>query len=122
MSASTPSGLLEVSRRSSLESGFTSVPDVGQKLYPWLPVKFISKFKYASIEKVGAIPCPKLIIHSPEDDLIPYEHGKALFNKASPPKEFLDIAGGHNDGFLVAGSTYTDGIHRFLSRHLKPPS
>ncbi len=100
-----------------LEAGFTSVPDIGSTYYPWLPVRLLSKFKYASVEKVGAISCPKLIIHSPQDEIIPYAHGRKLFEVAGEPKTFLEITGGHNDGFLVSGSTYTDGLNDFVTEN-----
>lgn len=101
-----------------VESGFTSVPDLGQKIYPWLPVKLISKFHYATIDKIGNIKCPKLIIHSRKDDIVPFEHGRMLYEKASLPKEFLEIRGGHNDGFLLSGRIYTGGIGGFLERYV----
>lgn len=106
-----PAGLI-------IESSFSSVPDIGADFYPWLPVKLISKFKYSTIDKVGLIKCPKLIIHSPEDEIIPFKHGKSLFEKASPPKDFLEIKGGHNEGFLISGSAYREGLKGFLDKCL----
>ncbi|OGW40810.1 MAG: lysophospholipase [Nitrospirae bacterium RBG_13_39_12] len=103
-----------------VESSFTSVPDIGKKFYPWLPVKLISKFKYSTIEKISSIKCPKLIIHSPQDEIIPFEHGKLLFKKASDPKDFLEIKGGHNEGFIISGSIYTDGLKSFVDKCLNP--
>ena len=106
-----PAGLI-------IESSFTSVTDIGAKLYPWLPVKVISKFRYSTIDKIRAIRCPKLIVHSPEDEIIPFEHGKSLYKRASPPKEFLVIKGGHNDGFLATGNAYKEGLNIFLQKSL----
>ena len=106
-----PAGLI-------LESGFTSVPDLGKKYYPWLPVRLLSKFRYSSIDKVASLTCPKLIIHSPEDELVPFEQGQALFKRASSPKEFLQITGGHNEGFLVSGNIYIEGLKKFLEKTL----
>jgi len=103
-----PAGLI-------IESGFTSVTDLAKKLYPWLPIKLISKFRYATIEKIGSIKCPKLIVHSPEDEIIPIEHGRKIYQKGSQPKEFLEIRGDHNAGFLISGKTYTGGLQKFLS-------
>jgi fermentation-respiration switch protein FrsA (DUF1100 family) len=101
-----------------IESSFTSVPDMGKVLYPWLPVKLLSKFRYATIDKVNAIPSPKLIIHSPDDDIIPYKQGTALYEQASQPKVFLEIKGGHNDGFIIAGERYIEGLSAFLKTYL----
>lgn len=101
-----------------MESGFTSVPDLGKKFYPHLPVGIISRYRYASINKVGNIKIPKLFIHSPGDEIVPYEQGVKLFEKASEPKEFLQILGGHNEGYLLSDKVYLNGIHDFLSRYL----
>lgn len=101
-----------------IESGFTSVPDIGKNIYPWLPVKLIAKFHYATIDKIGSIKCPKLIVHSRKDEVVPFEHGRMLYEKASQPKEFLEIHGDHNGGFLLSGSIYTGGIKAFLERYV----
>ncbi len=101
-----------------IESGFTSVPDLGRKFYPWLPVRLLSRFRYATLEKIGSIKCPKLIVHSPEDEIVPFAHGKAIYDKASPPKEILAISGDHNEGFLISGKKYTEGLHKFLQQLL----
>jgi fermentation-respiration switch protein FrsA (DUF1100 family) len=97
-----------------LESAFTSAPDLGRSLYPWLPVGLIARIRYATIDKVGSIRCPKLIVHSPDDDVVPFDHATRLFDAASSPKTFLQIEGGHNDGFLASGAAYRDGLRRFV--------
>ena len=100
-----------------IESGFTSVPELGRKLFPHLPVRLISRFHYATIEKVGRLDLPKLFIHSPADEIIPYEQGRRLFEAAAGPKEFLVLQGGHNEGFLLSGEIYTNGLRRFVSEY-----
>jgi len=37
---------------------------------------------------------------------------------ANEPKRLLEIRGGLNDGFLVSGETYVDGLDTFLKEHL----
>jgi uncharacterized protein len=101
-----------------IESGFKSVADLGREIFPFLPVGLIVRHKYASIDKVAQITIPKLIIHSPSDEMIPFEHGKALFEKAAPPKTFLRIKGGHNDGVFVSGRIYTDALENFMAETL----
>ncbi|MEW6674948.1 MAG: alpha/beta hydrolase [Nitrospirota bacterium] len=100
-----------------IESSFKSVPELGSKFFPFIPVKLISCFHYATIEKIDKINCPKLIIHSPDDEIVPYSHGVALFEKAREPKEFLKIKGDHNEGFLLSGMIYIDGLNRFISKY-----
>jgi len=98
-------------------AGFTSLPDLGQQLYPWLPVRLLSRYRYATLQKIASISCPKLIIHSRDDEIVPFRHGRALFEQACDPKEFLEIKGGHNEGFLVSGELYTGGLKKFFDKY-----
>lgn len=102
-----PAGLI-------LESTFMSVPAVARKYYTWLPVGLIAKYRYATVDKIGLIVCPKLIVHSKDDEIIPFEHARKIYEKAVPPKEFLEIKGGHKEGFMFSGDTYREGLRRFL--------
>ncbi|MFH1230963.1 MAG: alpha/beta hydrolase [Planctomycetota bacterium] len=102
-----------------IESSFTSVPDFGSRIYPWLPVCLISRYHYATIDKISLINCSKLIIHSPTDETVPFEYGRALYEKASEPKQFLEIQGDHNNGFINSGEIYRNGLKSFLDRYVK---
>jgi len=100
-----------------LESTFTSLPEVASKLFPGFPVKWISRYQYKTCAYLQRITCPVLVIHSPEDDVIPYSLGLKLFKKAGRPKDFLEIRGGHNEGFLLSGKAYRDGLQSFLGKY-----
>ena len=62
--------------------------------------------------------CPVLVIHSRDDEIIPFEQGVKLHAAARQPKEFLEIRGGHNDGFLVSGRRYVEGLDAFIAAPL----
>jgi hypothetical protein len=98
-----------------VESSFTSVPDVAQELYPWLPVRWISRFRHATLDYVRDVHCPILVVHSRDDDIIPFHHGEAIFAAASEPKSLLVLRGSHNDAFLLDERTYIDGLRTFLN-------
>lgn len=98
------------------ESAFTSVPDMGAALYPILPVRLLARIRYDTRERIRLVNSPVLTIHSRDDEMIPFAHGQALYESASEPKTFLEIRGGHNDGFLVSGDQYVRGIESFLAR------
>ena len=102
-----------------LESSFTSIANIGSHYYPYLPTSLLARIKYPSIDRISNIKSPLLVIHSADDEIIPYTHGKQLFEKANQPKQFLDIRGGHNDGFLLSGEQYINGIDQFISNVLK---
>lgn len=99
-----------------LESTFTSMADVASGIYPFLPVKLILRHNYPTIEYVRLVKCPVLVIHSADDELIPFSHGKRLFESIKTQKEFLEITGLHNDGFIISENTYINGINEFINR------
>ena len=100
-----------------LESGFSSTPDVAAKQYPIFPVRLLCRYKYKTAEYVKDVKCPLLIVHSPEDEIIPYPNAKRIFNSANEPKEFLEIRGSHNEGYSDSGDIYTNGLRNFLEKH-----
>jgi fermentation-respiration switch protein FrsA (DUF1100 family) len=102
-----------------LESAFTSVPDMAAKLYPIFPVRLLSRYDYNTEEFLGSVKCPVLIIHSPTDEIIPYKNGRKLYGAASQPKSFLEIYGSHNEGFLMSGEKYINGLREFLDHIFK---
>lgn len=101
-----------------VESTFTSVPDLAAELYPWLPVRSMSRFHYNALQKMRSVTCPVLVVHSPQDEIIPIRHGRRIYAAAQEPKDFLEISGNHNNGFLLSGTFYTAGLDHFLSSHL----
>lgn len=97
-----------------VESAFTSVPDIAQDLYPWLPARWLSRLSHATHDFVREVHCPVLVIHSRDDEIIPFHHGEAIFASANEPRTLLAIRGTHNDGFLADERAYIQGIATFL--------
>ncbi|MBW8039028.1 MAG: alpha/beta hydrolase [Planctomycetes bacterium] len=89
-----------------IESTFTSFVDIGRKFYPYMPVRWFSRFSYRTIDYVKDVRYPVMIIHSRNDDIIPFEFGLELYEAANEPKKFVEISGSHNDGFLVSSEIY----------------
>jgi fermentation-respiration switch protein FrsA (DUF1100 family) len=101
-----------------LESAFTSVPDMAARLYPFFPIRLLSRFHYNTEKSLLSVSCPVLIVHSPDDEIIPYENGLKLYERAREPKSFLELRGDHNQGFLESGHDYTDGLEQFITASL----
>ena len=101
-----------------LASTFTSVPDMGADLYPLLPIRLLAHIRYDSLARLAEIACPLLVIHSRNDDIIPFAHGRRLFEAARPPKQFLEIEGGHNEGFVFAREDWVRQLDGFLQQTL----
>jgi uncharacterized protein len=97
-----------------LEGTFTSVPDVAAEIYPYLPVRMLAHIKYPNQERIRQLHMPLLIIHSVDDEVIPYSHGKKLFEVANQPKRFYSSNGTHHGGFSTAGSGSIAVLKDFL--------
>lgn len=80
-----------------LQSTFTSIPDIGAELFPWLPVRLISTIKYDTHAKLPRLKMPVLVMHSREDDLIRFHHAEKNYAAANEPKFFCELKGSHND-------------------------
>jgi len=97
-----------------IESAFTSYVDIGKRFYPYMPVRWFASFSYKTIDYIKDVYCPVMIIHSQNDELVPFEFGRQLYEAANEPKEFVEIFGGHNDGFLISGEIYKKAWTKWL--------
>ncbi|MFH1845994.1 MAG: alpha/beta hydrolase [Candidatus Omnitrophota bacterium] len=95
------------------ESAFTSVKDMARIAYPIMP-PFVFSSKFNAISKSKDITYPKLLIHSIDDEIVPFRLAEKLFNAASDPKKLLKLHGGHNTMFLDSEKEYKSGIKEFL--------
>ncbi len=96
-----------------VEEAFTSVADVAKTIYPFLPKGVLSS-KFDSVSKIKDIRAPKLIIHSRDDEIIPFRMGKMLFDAAAQPKEFAIIHGSHNTAYVDSGDEYLSIVKKFV--------
>lgn len=97
------------------EGTFSSVMDMVRVIYPFIPyIPFFTA--YDSVPKIKLIQCPKLIIHSVDDEIVPFRLGEKLFNAAAQPKELLKIKGPHNTAFMDSQNQFCEGIESFLKK------
>jgi len=101
-----------------LASSFTSVPDLAATLYPFLPVRWIARFQYDTLASLKSVTCPVFIAHSPDDEIIPFEHGQRLFQAAAEPKQFLTLEGGHNSGFIFMQPRWIKALGAFMDEQM----
>lgn len=100
-----------------LSSVFTSAREFAADIYPWLPTRWLVRLNYDTRAALARVRCPVLVAHSPDDEIIPFSHGKMLFEAAAEPKVFLQLAGGHNDGFIFMREAWVSALAVFLDRH-----
>ena len=99
-----------------IEEPFTSAVDVGQKMFPYLPVRLIARNRYDTLSKISRVDAPLLILHSRDDEFFPIRHAERLLAAASEPKRLVELRGGHNDAFLISEATYRSALREFFSR------
>ena len=107
-----------------LESAFTSVSDVGSFHYPYLPVRLLTKADFDSLARIGNCRSPVLVLHSRDDEIIPFSHGEKLFSAAKEPKRFTELTGGHEESFVVSHDAYVGAIDDFVTTFVegdRPP-
>lgn len=102
-----------------IESTFTSVADAAAHLTSCCAAGILFGNTYPTCRLIKNVRCPVLLIHSPEDELIPFEQGERLFQCAREPKAFLRIHGSHNSGFLESAELYRKGLSDFINRYLQ---
>ena len=98
-----------------LEGAFSCGRDMAVKICPFLP-RFAFSNSFDSLTKIKEINAPKLFIHSRDDEIVPFNLAKKLYDHAKGPKEFLEIQGDHNNAFLSFQHSYISSISTFIEK------
>ena len=97
-----------------VQSSFVDTKQMARELYPRVPMHWIARRRFRSIDKVALLEMPKLFVHGDADGTVPLSHGRRLFEAAADPKElFIVPRAGHNDLHRLGGSKYTRRLARF---------
>lgn len=99
-----------------LESTFNRMVDVGRKAFPYLPISLLLRERYDSEEILRSLNKPVLVIHSQDDEVIPFELGRKLFDAAIGEKSFVEIEGSHNSGFEISEETLRIAYRDFFNK------
>jgi fermentation-respiration switch protein FrsA (DUF1100 family) len=108
-SRTQPAGLI-------LESGFSSARDMARHLYPGLHHVLLRRFELDSLSRLAQVQAPVLVLHSRDDEIVPYALGRRLFEAAPGPKSFVELIGDHNSGFLATQPDYERSLAAFIAR------
>lgn len=103
-----------------LAKTFTSMPDMAQSLYPWLPARWIVRTQFNNLEKISHCTAPVFVTHGDCDGLIPCWMGQQLHEAATAPKFFLPLSGHDHNGKLPP--VFYSTLKRFLADVESPPS
>lgn len=102
-----------------LESTFASAPEMAKTIFPVPFIGALIRHRFDTASKIAGFSSPLLIIHSPEDEVVPFVQGQKLFRLAREPKKFVQIHGGHNDGAFLSADLWFKEVDAFLTPLLK---
>lgn len=98
-----------------LRSPFSSLAAIGSRHYPFLPVRWLLRDRYPSIERIGRIRSPLLVVAGDADRIVPIDDTELLFEAANEPKRLVVIDDtDHNDEALAVGPELVRAVVEFL--------
>lgn len=97
-----------------LLSSFTSIPELGAELLPWLPVRWLASIRYDTRSRLPEITAPVLIAHGRQDSLVGFHHAEANYRAAREPKWLVSLRGDHNDLPHSAADAYEAALSDLL--------
>lgn len=105
-----------------LESTFSSALTLAQEKVFYLPIETLLNFKFDTMSRLNEINCPIFVVHSKDDELIPYKHGQDLYRAVKGEKKFLEISGSHNEGIIENQVLYNTALKEFYAESLAQSS
>jgi len=100
-----------------LESTLNSSKDFARSVFPVLSRLVILRYGLNTGQYLSNVTCPVLVMHSPEDEIMPFALGEKVFQAANRPKEFVKLRGDHNSGFLASQPAYEQSLGEFITRY-----
>jgi len=97
-----------------LESTFSSARDMAQSLFPLMSHILVMRYDFKTSTHIKQVHCPVMVVHSPDDDIIPFHLGQKVYAAANQPKFFTSLKGDHNSGFLASQPGYEQDLARFM--------
>jgi len=98
-----------------LEAPFTSIPDLAKTQYPDIDLSKTLTQIWDTASRIGAVEEPLLILHGTNDDLVPFEQGKAVYRLAGSANKWIHpIEGGGHSGVWTAGAM--SALYNFLDQ------
>ncbi len=96
-----------------IEGAFSSHKDIASYEIPFLG-RILVKQGYSAVKSIQSFHKPLLVIHSTEDQVVPFYMGKKIFEKANSPKEFYEVKKCH----ICASTYYTEEISQKIKAML----
>ncbi len=101
-----------------LEGAFTSALEMGQRAFPFLPVRWILRTRLDNLGAVRQVRTPTYFLHAGRDEVVPIDMGRRLYEaSAASLKEFREVPmASHNTLWSGDGSILLADIRRFIEQ------
>jgi hypothetical protein len=97
-----------------IESTFSSARAMADEIFPILSRMVFLRFGFNARADIRKVHSPLLILHSPDDEIIPFAQGEKVFEAANEPKTFVEMRGDHNYGFIRSQPAYEQALETFI--------
>ena len=102
-----------------LESTLSSARDFARSAFPLLSRLVVVRYEFDTLASLARVRCPVLVLHSPEDEIMPFALGEKVYAAAGEPKRLVKLQGDHNGGFLLSQPGYERELDDFIMRYLR---
>lgn len=97
-----------------LDSAFLNLREMVRDVYPFVP-SGLSRYTFPTDDYLESLDgLPVMLIHSRDDEIVPFRHAEELFKKIDGPAKFVETAGGHNTHFFVSRELIGQNWRSFL--------
>ena len=97
-----------------LESTFSSANDFARAVFKVLSRLVVLRYDFNTVDSIRQVDCPVLVLHSPDDEIMPFHLGEKVFQSAGQPRRFIRLRGDHNNGFLLSQPVYEQELDNWL--------
>ena len=97
-----------------LESTMSSARDFARVVFKILSRLVVVRYEFNTAQLIKNVHYPVLVLHSPEDEIMPFHLGQKVYDEANQPKRFVRMRGDHNNGFLLSQPEYQQELDRWL--------
>lgn len=97
-----------------IESTFSSARAMADEIFPILSRVVFLRFRFNTEANIKKVHSPLLMLHSPNDEIIPFRQGQKVFKAANEPKNFFEMTGDHNYGFIRSQPAYEQALGAFI--------
>lgn len=97
-----------------------SVPAAAARIYPWAPVRLLTRYQFDTSSKAGRITVPVVLFHGSQDSYLPIAGAQRLLQQFRGPTLMIHDSGGHHHAGFVDVSKLYRGLRTFWPNDANP--